>query len=179
MYRFSSKIEVFSLFWNPWWQNLGKWPLGPKNTKIEVSPHQVYVKTCGSHISLHSSWQKCCWKDFEKYWLLFEIMDFSFFSLCDSRKTTKSADFGLFFDFACFQASFDVFCMRWDVRNIILEVQTMGSEGLQACKHSKFHLSRPFWRQKSLLHCLHWDFTIFDFRRGLMEGSVFCKIVRD
>ena len=41
---------------------------------------------------------------------------------------------------ACFQASFDVFCMRWDVRNIILEVQTMGSESLQACKHSKFHL---------------------------------------
>ena len=55
--------------------------------------------------------------------------DFSIFSLCDSRKTTKSADFGLFFDFACFQASFDVFCMRWDVRNITLEVQTMGSEG--------------------------------------------------
>ena len=105
--------------------------------------------------------------------------DFSIFSLCDSRKTTKSADFGLFFDFACFQASFDVFYMRWDVRNITLEVQTMGSEGLQACKHSKFHLSRPFWRQKSLLHCLHWDFTIFDFRRGLMEGSVFCKTVRD
>ena len=66
---------------------------------------------------------------------------FDFF-LCDSRKTTKSADFGLFFDFACFQASFDVFCMRWDVRNIILEVQTMGSESLQACKHSKFHLSK-------------------------------------
>ena len=85
--------------------------------------------------------------------------DFSIFSLCDSRKTTKSADFGLFFDFACFQASFDVFCMRWDVRNIILEVQTMGSEGLQACKHSKFHLSRPFWRQKSPLRCLPLPFT--------------------
>ena len=26
-------IEVFSLFWNPWWQNLGKWPLGPKKHK--------------------------------------------------------------------------------------------------------------------------------------------------
>ena len=49
--------------------------------------------------------------------------------------------------------------MRWDVRNITLEVQTMGSEGLQACKHSKFHLSRPFWRQKSLLHCLPLPFS--------------------
>ena len=84
------------------------------------------------------------------------LLDFFFY---DSRKTTKSVDFGLFFDFACFQASFDVFCMRWDVRNIILEVQTMGSEGLQACKHSKFQLSRPFWRQKSPLRCLPLPFT--------------------
>ena len=37
---------------------------------------------------------------------------FRFCSLCDSRKTPKSVDFGLFFYFACFQASFDMFCMR-------------------------------------------------------------------
>ena len=29
-------------------------------------------------------------------------LDFSIFSLCDSRKTTKSADFGLFFRFCLF-----------------------------------------------------------------------------
>ena len=74
---------------------------------------------------------------------------FRFFSLCDGRKTTKSADFGLFFDFACFQASFDVFCMRWGISNIILEVQRMRSETLQARIHSNFHLLRPFGRQKS------------------------------
>ena len=53
-----------------------------KNTKIEVSPHQVHVSTCKSKIRLHSSWEKCCWKDFEKYWPLFEKMGlFDFFSL--------------------------------------------------------------------------------------------------
>ena len=104
---------------------------------------------------------------------------FQFFLFVIAAKPLNQQILAFFFDFACFQASFDVFCMRWDVRNIILEVQTMGSESLQACKHSNFHLLRPFWRQKSLLHCLHWDFTIFDFRGGLMEGSVFCKIVRD
>ena len=54
--------------------------------------------------------------------------------------TKKISRFGLFFDFACFQASFDVFCMRQGVSDIILEEQRMGSESLQACKHSNFHL---------------------------------------
>ena len=86
--------------------------------------------------------------------------DFSIFSLCDSRKTTKSADFGLFFDVACFQASFDVFYMRWDVRNIILEVQTMGSESLQACKLQNFIFYGHFGAKN---HCCRISrFSIFE-----------------
>ena len=38
-YRFSSKIEVFSLFWNPWWQNSNENPKTPKKT-ITKSPRR-------------------------------------------------------------------------------------------------------------------------------------------
>ena len=37
-YRFSSKIEVFSLFWNPWWQNSNENPKTPR--KKQSQNHQ-------------------------------------------------------------------------------------------------------------------------------------------
>ena len=65
-------------------------------------------------------------KGFWKFLIpLWENGILSFFSLCDWLRTTKSADFAfffcLFFDFACCQASVDVFCMRWlvNIQNFI------------------------------------------------------------
>ena len=69
---------------------------------------------------------------------MFDVLVGTVFDI--TAKPIKSSDFVFFFDFTCIQASFDVFCMRRDVRNIILEVQRMGFESLQACKHSNFDL---------------------------------------
>ena len=91
---------------------------------------------------------------------------FRFLLFVIAAKPLKSADFGLFFDFACFHASFDVFCMRWDVRNIILEVQTMGSEGLQACKHQIFIFYGHFGAKN---HCC----TVYT---GISRFSIFEEV---
>ena len=67
-------------------------------------------------------------------------LDFGAVTVRFGAKITGFQCFSTFFVCCCFQASFAVSCLQRAVRNIMLEVQRMGFESLQACKHSKLDL---------------------------------------